>query len=58
MGQKRINFLLNMPLIYEQEKFVCVHAGIDFSINLKQQVSSVTGWVREKFLYRKIPNTF
>jgi serine/threonine protein phosphatase 1 len=46
-----INWIKSLPLYYEDEHFVYVHAGIDPTKPLDEQSKNELLWVREDFIY-------
>lgn len=48
--EAHINFLLSLNCAIEIEKFLFVHAGIEPSVSIKDQVTQDVVWIREPFL--------
>lgn len=48
-----IKWMANLPLYYEDEHFVYVHAGVDTYKSLKEQDRHTLLWIREPFIYGK-----
>ena len=48
-----IEWMRNLPLYYEDDHFVYVHAGIDIDKPLNEQDRHTLLWVREPFIYNR-----
>lgn len=46
-----IEWMKNLPLYFEDDNFVYVHAGIDTSLPMDKQDDLTLLWTREKFIY-------
>lgn len=46
-----IKWMRNLPLYYEDEHFIYVHAGVDINKPLEEQNKYTLLWVREDFIY-------
>ena len=45
-----VGWMRNLPLYYEDDKFICVHAGIDLSRPMPEQDRDTMLWARGEFL--------
>ncbi|MCI5127683.1 MAG: serine/threonine protein phosphatase, partial [Candidatus Electrothrix sp. AUS3] len=48
--EKHLNFFRELPLLWENEYGIYVHAGIEPGVHLTRQVSSYCLWVRDEFI--------
>ncbi|XOF32691.1 MAG: metallophosphoesterase family protein [Candidatus Electrothrix sp. YB6] len=48
--EDHLNFLNELPLLWEDEHGIYVHAGIEPGVNLRRQVSSYCLWTRDEFI--------
>lgn len=46
-----VEWARNLPLYFEDENFIYVHAGIDKSKSMKRQSRNTLLWIRENFIY-------
>lgn len=49
--QDDIKWMRTLPLYYEDDYFVYVHAGVDVNKSLEEQDSHTLLWTREEFIY-------
>ena len=48
--EEHINFFRELPLLWENEQAIYVHAGIEPGVHLSRQVSSYCLWIRDEFI--------
>lgn len=46
-----VEWIKNLPLYYEDEYFIYVHAGVDAYKTMEQQSKNTLLWIREPFIY-------
>lgn len=51
--QNDIEWMKKLPLYYEDDNFVYVHAGIDVSVPMNKQKRNTLLWIREQFIYNE-----
>lgn len=49
--RKDVEWMENLPLYYEDEHFIYVHAGIDYDKTMDEQDKQTLLWIREPFIY-------
>ena len=48
-----IHWMKNLPLYYEDDYFIYVHAGVDVSKSMQEQDKHTLLWIREDFIYNE-----
>ncbi|MCI5130291.1 MAG: serine/threonine protein phosphatase, partial [Candidatus Electrothrix sp. EH2] len=48
--EEHMNFLRELPLLWQNEHAIYVHAGIEPGVHLSRQVSSYCLWIRDEFI--------
>lgn len=49
--KRDIKWMENLPLYYEDEYFIYVHAGVDVNKTMEEQDRNTLLWIREPFIY-------